>query len=489
MTDQPPSTVARYRLDPLDRGVLGPLTRRQLVVLAAGALCWLLLSVSGAGMLKPAAVFAVAAFVAVPPLGGQPIVEWLPLWVGWLLRGRWSRHWMRPLHLTTATVPPGDPPLPSWLGGLRLVAHPTERWAAVHDDAAKTLTAHLQLAGTGFTTLAPDQMELLLSGWGQVFSTVPPSEGLARICWSDMARRMPLTGHAAWVADQGQAGGDVEDYARYVAAQAPMRHDLVLTVTLHCGPMRGVEAQQEAFTRLRSVTRVVQDALEEARLSTFGPLPAGELAYLLRAGLDPTGVEPAGGVRPGSLVQRLGHIPVEAAGPMHTSVSTQRVDVDAVMHRTFWVESWPETPQSADWFDGVLGDRDLEQVLQRIFTLVVEPVDDDKALAELRSAAARHGGEQLAAKEGRIRWDPFKARKASAVTAREQEVAGGAAAVAYTGLMLVTAADVDALGRAAKAVERRFRRGRILLRPLWGRMELGVAASLPLGLGLSREPF
>ena len=103
-------------------------------------------------------------------------------------------------------------------------------------------------------------------------------------------------------------------------------------------------------------------------------------------------------------------------------------------------------PQSADWFDPLLGAADLDEVTQRIFTLIVEPVDDDKALAELRSAAARHGGEQEAAREGRTRWDPFKARKAGAVTAREQEVAAGAAAVGYTGLVVVTVADGDSLG-------------------------------------------
>jgi hypothetical protein len=56
-------------------------------------------------------------------------------------------------------------------------------------------------------------------------------------------------------------------------------------------------------------------------------------------------------------------------------------------------------------------------------------------------------------------------------------------------LVTVTVADLADLQRAAHSVVRRFRRRRVLLRPLWGRMDLGVAAALPLGLGLSREPF
>ena len=149
----------------------------------------------------------------------------------------------------------------------------------------------------------------------------------------------------------------------------------------------------------------------------------------------------------------------------------------------------PEQLQPADWFEPLLGGDDLPEVTQRIFTLVVEPIDDDKALSELRHAASRHGGEQVAARQGRTRWDPFKARKADAASAREIEVAHGAGAVGYAAVVCVTVADPGQLDRASKAVQRRFRRRRVLLRALWGRMELGLAAALPLGLGLSREPF
>ena len=176
---------------------------------------------------------------------------------------------------------------------------------------------------------------------------------------------------------------------------------------------------------------------------------------------------------------------------MRAPVSTRHVEVDAVVHRSVLGRVVAGDAAAGGLVRPAARRHTTStEVTQRIFTLIVEPVDDDKALAELRSAAARHGGEQEAAREGRTRWDPFKARKASAVTAREQEVAAGA--------------DRRRLRRPRrghrrrrrqrwsgrrKAMQRRFRRRRVLLRPLWGRMELGVAAALPLGLGLSREPF
>jgi hypothetical protein len=481
--------VDRYRLDPLDRGVIGPLTRRQVVVIGAGALVWLLSSIAGAGMVVGLIPFVAALAAAVPRFGGQPVSDWVPVWCGWVFRGRRSRHWVRRLHLTSALYPVTTPQLPPWLGGLSLVAHPSAGWAAIHDRSARTLTAHLQIAGAGFTTLSVDQMEFLVSGWGAVFSAVPVDDGVVRITWSDIARRMPLVGHDAWAAGQHGDADGLAEYREFVAATAPMRHDVVLTVTLRCGALRDRRAETEAMSRLESTVTIVRDALGEAKLAAFGPLPAGELAYLLRSGLDPSSVEPSGGTRTGSLVQHLGLVPTAAAGPMRAVVSSRHVEVDASVHRSFWVESWPEQPQPADWFEPLLAGDDLAEVTQRIFTLIVEPIDDDRALAELRHAASRHGGEQVAASEGRTRWDSFKARKANAVAAREDEVAHGAGPVCYGGLVTVTVADLADLQRAAHSIVRRFRRRRVLLRPLWGRMDLGVAAALPLGLGLSREPF
>ncbi len=477
-----------YRLDPLDRALIGPLSRRQVAVLIGAAMFWLLTMLAGLGAIPGGAAMLLGFVISIPPLAGQPIVEWLPVWGGWLLRGRWARRWMRPLHLTTGGPLNRPPSLPSWLGGLRIVAHPEQRWAAIHDTANKALTAHLQIAGTGFTTLAAADMDFLLSAWGQVFGAVPPDDGLIRITWSDVARRVPLVAHDDWAAQLRPADRDLDDYRAFVAETTAMRHDLILTVTVRVPPLRGRDAQQAAMDRLQAAVTIVSDALRDARLNAHGPLSSGEIAYLMRAGLDPTDLEPPGGRRPNSLVQRLGMVPVGAAGPMIADAAANHLHVDSVVHRSFWVESWPNTPQGPDWFEPLLS-ADLPDVVQRVFTLVVEPLPDTKAINEIRHAAARHGGEQVAAAEGRTRWDAFKERNQAAVLDREQEVAAGHTPVAYAGLMTITVADREHLHRASRAVQRRCERHRVFLRPLWGRMETGFAAAMPIGLGLSREPW
>lgn len=482
------ATPAGYRLDPLDRGLVGRLDRRQLTTLGVGASCWLLGSIAGAGFVPGVVAFALSWVVSVPRFGGQVLVEWVPIWCGWTVRGRWSRHWVRPLHLTTAGFETDGPVLPAWLGGLRIVAHPTADWAALHDESAQTLTVHLQIAGTGFTTLDRDRMAFLLDGWGAVLQAIPAADGLVRLTWSDIARRSPLVGHRDWIDEHGAEHEPLDEYRTFVDESHQIRHDLVLTITLRVGSIKTADAQESAMGRLAEAAVIVRDALADASLSAHGPLQAGEIAYLIRAGLSPRSVQPAGGTIAGSLVQRLGLTPIGSCGPMSVDATTKRVAVDDVAHHCFWVESWPERMQDADWFDSIVSS-DLAGVRQRIFTLVIEPIDDAKALNEIRTASARHGGEQVAAAEGRTRWDSFKAQRASAVNEREREMASGHAPVAYAGLVVVTVDDDAELHRAAQAVRRRCERHRVMLRPLWGRMDVALAAALPIGLGLSREPF
>lgn len=482
------SAEATYRLDPLDRGFLGPLTKRQVAVVAVGGLMWVLFGLAGGMMIVGIAPLGVAVLLAIPPLAGQPIVEWIPVWFGWLCRGRWARRWVRPLHLTTGGPLRSQPSLPPWLGGLRIVAHPVDHWAAIHDTASKTLTAHLQIAGASFSTLSADQMQLLLAGWGQVFSAAPASDGLERITWSDIARKVPNVAHDDWAAGLRARDAGQDRYREFVAATEHVRHDLVFTVTMRAPAFKSGDGQRAAMDQLRSTVTLVLDALGDARLEAHGPLSSGEIAYLMRLGLDPTGVDPPGGARPGSLVHTLGHVPVGAAGPMYAETSTGHVAVDGVVHQTFWVESWPEREQPADWFEPVLG-AGVDGVVQRVFTVVHEPLSEAKAVREINTAAARHGGEQEAASEGRTRWTAFKARRSNAVAERERELAEGHVPVAFVGLVTLTVENVDDMKRVAEGLKRRSSRHRVLLRSLWGRMDIGYAASLPIGLGLAREPF
>ena len=84
---------------------------------------------------------------------------------------------------------------------------------------------------------------------------------------------------------------------------------------------------------------------------------------------------------------------------------------------------------------------------------------------------------------------PVKQQRADAVNAREREVQAGHTPLAYAAIITVTADTAAGLEVAGRDFERLATRHKVQVRRLWGRMHLGLAASLPLGIGLSRlEP-
>ena len=198
-----------YRFDALDRGIVGRLGRTQLVVLAACGMAGFTSVLSHRYVPVTVVVLTVGLAVTIPERGGMPVVGWLPVWVRWFVRDRRRRRWYRPLHLTTAGLHVDQPSLPRWLGGLRLVGHPTDGYGIVHDTDAGTMTVVVPVAGRGFTTRAESQREFLVEGWGRVFAAFAADQTgvqVTRICWSDIARPTALDAHAHWVTEQ--AGAD-----------------------------------------------------------------------------------------------------------------------------------------------------------------------------------------------------------------------------------------------------------------------------------------
>ena len=169
----------------------------------------------------------------------------------------------------------------------------------------------------------------------------------------------------------------------------------------------------------------------------------------------PGSSRPAGCV-PGRSCTRLGHVPVGAAGPMLADAAANHVAVDSVVHRTFWVESWPERRQAGGLVRTGARRRPRRVVVQRVFTLVVEPLSDAKAVSEIaprrrpprrRAPSRRRGPHPL----GRV-----QGRRAAAVDEREHELADGHVPVAYAGFVTITVSEPRraATGRA-RAIQRR----------------------------------
>ena len=480
------SAALRYRFDPLDRSVVFGLGWSQLAVLGVGSLCWFVAVMARLPIIPATAVFGLTCAFALAPVMGQPACTWVPTVAAWVGHPSRARRWYRPLHLTTATAE-AQPVLPPWLAGLSLVDVPAG-WGAVWDSGERTLTAVFPIAGQGFVTRPEAEQEWLLSGWGAVFTAFADSSAVevARVCWSDVARTEASDAHLGWASAQPGADSPLgRSYREFVVAQR-----VTLTVRAR---QRGAAVSDRLMEGMAAAAESLSDALSEARLVTPGPLTAPEIASVLRGGLDPSSVV-TGPRRQGRLADRLGVVDVADAGPMTTKVATNHLEVDGSVHRVYWVVGWPELAQAAGWFKPLLAADDDSGSApsgggHRVFTVIVEPIAEDRALRQVATDDVKLGSDALAKADAGRRVGARDRRKHSAVLQREEEIVSGASGLAYAGLVTLTAPNLEALDRAGRAYERRCYRRRVTLRVLWGRQDLALAAGLPLGLGLSRiEP-
>lgn len=482
----PSEARAGYRFDPLDRSVLLGLGWTQVGVIGVAAVIWFIAVLARWPIIPVSAVFALMAACAVAPVGGQPVCTWVPVVVGWVARPARARRWFRPLHLLTGSEPAGQPVLPPWLAGLSLLEVP-QGWGAIRDRSEKSLTAIVPIAGDGFLTRPPHEQDALLAAWGAVFTAFSGRSRVkvTRVCWSDVAHAVAPEGNLAWLDARAETGAGVDAYRAWVAEQRVSRHDQLVSFTV-VAEQRTKSQVDAAVEGLAAAVESLTDALDEAKLRTDGPLGVEEIAFLLRTGLDPVSAATAPR-RHGALSERLGSVALSEAGPMTTKVAANHVEVDGSFHRVWWVSGWPERAQQAGWLEPLLAtDDDKTAVAHRALTVVIEPIPDEKAFRQVAHADIRLGSDAMAREEGGRRTGARDKRKHHAVLEREQDLVSGAAGLAYAGLVTLSAPSLEELDRAGRAYERRCFTRRVTLRQLWGRQDLGLAAGLPLGLGLSR---
>ena len=229
-------------------GLIGPLTRRQVVVLGAGALIWLLASISvpsewllgrsplrrrgggGGAAVRRAADHRLDAGVVRldvpgplgPPLGAAAA----------------------PHHRTCPPTQPGAAAV------ARRAAHrrPPDRAAGRRSTTPRPRRSPptCRSPAPGSPRLSPDQMDFLLSGWGQVFGAVPADDGLVRITWSDIARRVPLVGHDDWAAGHARPArrrpGRVPGVRRRAASRCATTWSS--TITVQVASLRGADGAE-----------------------------------------------------------------------------------------------------------------------------------------------------------------------------------------------------------------------------------------------------
>jgi hypothetical protein len=448
---------ARYRFGPRERGgALAGWRAGQILTVAGGLVAGVLalrLEANGWGAAAAMVILAVCVALATWPMAGRTGDQWFPVIVRWGARG------MRPKGRRRM----------DGLGGLRLLAVGGQGTGVVHDRRTRTLTAALSVRGQSFALLGPGEQDRRVAGWSSVLASLAREGSLVRrVQW--LAASYPDEGHGVhrYMERESLADPASACVASYDALLAEMdadacTHSVVLAVQVRL--QKSIVAGCEVLQReLASLIRQLADA----DVVVDGALTVDELAALLQRTYEP----------------HIGATPLPGAGadpwPMAMSEEWASVQVDGMVHTTFWVAEWPRTEVRSDFLAPL-----LLGSARATLSVVMEPLGPEQAVRRVEaSRTADLADAELRRRSGFVS-TARHSRESEVLARREEELADGHASFRYSGFITVSAPTPADLLAACDAVQHAAGQCRLVLRRLYGDQSRAYTCTLPLGRGLA----
>ncbi len=489
--------VRTYRLSPVDRtGWLFGLSLVQLLIAATGVVIGAILMVV-ASVVVGVLVMAAVVGLGVARLGGQPLVELLPLGLRWAQSTVGSGStWYSPVPLLRSDTEGSQPPA---LDGQELLCvdaaqlghgAPGAKAAVSHDKVAATIAATLRVSGRQFGLLEPTEQDWLLDSWGRALGAfVSERNPVVSIRWSQWAAPAGLDEHRAWLSEQ-LAIDPLDDvrtaYERLLreAGTQATRHEVLVTVTVAIGRVRRSKNKaddqlQAAVETLLGEVRLFGQRLEGAGLIVSGVLTPPEWARAMRLRLDPS-QRSVLDARVRSLGETAGATDPANAGPTATEQTWNAWHTDDSWHRALRVTEWPRIDVQARW----LSDLMLYAGCVRTMAVVMEPVPRSRSQRSIVRESAKIESDAAHRAEKGFRVGAHHRRARQAVEEREEELVAGYGEFAYAGIVTVTAATLEDLDDATAEISQVAASLGLEVRPLSGRHDLAVVATLPVARGV-----
>ncbi|MEW6582362.1 MAG: SCO6880 family protein [Actinomycetota bacterium] len=466
-------------------GSIGGLRWSQVAITGAGAAAMLLCLRAGGPAAAAAglALGAAALAVAFVPVAGRPLEAWAMTAVGWAVRRGSGAHRFEATAPVAGRRGGGEAllDLPPCLDGVRIdaIRTPAGLVGAVREGA--WLTAVLDVEGTSFALLDPEDKDRRVAAFGHALSSFArPGSPVRRIQWIERSAPQPVGELARHLRDQVALPVDhrsVRSYLDLVDGAGPDSQDHSCLVALQVDPRRGGRgaAREGRGALLMRELNALSDRLLAAEIGVRGALTPRALARTLREGLDPDGrwaLDGPGGDGDGADPGRFGPLALEEGwGVCRT---------DSAWHASYWISEWPRTDVGCDFLLPLL----LGTGAERAISVVMEPLDPSRALRAAENARTnQEADEELRLRAGFME-TARRRRRREAAHRREQELADGHAAFRFSGYVTVSARGLAELDASCAAVEQAARLAHLELRRLYGEQQAALTYTLPLCRGL-----
>lgn len=472
-------------------GLLLGLRPNQILVLSAGAAAVLvgLLSGGGQAMVMAAGGSLAAATLALFPVQGRVLVDWVRpvgnyLYLSATGQGRYLGG-PRALH-RCRYLPRLD--LPGLGQQLRVLEAPTAHGPVAVLRLRDRWTVVLQVRGTNYVLADRASQERRVSAWGALLAQCG-QEGsrIAGLQW--LERTLPDTGHALheWWSTHGDPAspyaGTYTDLIRDAGPTAT-RHETFVAVSIDGHRMRRAIRQagggpEGATKALLTELQWVRNALLRADIEVVGELGPGDLARLVRTQFDPA----ASPLVEERTRRRSTAPPMLAAGPMASQAGWSHYRSDSGVHAVYWIAEWPSIPVEAAWCYPLLALGGI----RRTVSVSAQPIPPSRSLREVRSQrVTKRADDAQRRRMGQVETAQDDA-EVHALERREQELVRGHTEYRFTGWITVTADDLDALEAACAQVEQAAVRSALEVRRVYGEVDQAfLVAALPLNEGVRR---
>ncbi|WP_137843356.1 SCO6880 family protein [Microbacterium sp. 2FI] len=476
---------ARFQLAPVQfsrlsrRAILLGLSLPQLIALSIGLLTLVVsLYTSGAtGVAWSSPLWATTVAIAMIPLGGRKVVEWLPVvsrwaWRAWTGQLQFRRRILRPRPVGTLALPGDSASLREW-------QDPESGAVMVHDPHDQTLTAIVAVSHPAFVLLDPTEQQRRVSGWGRALASTCRSGRIARVQVSERTLPDSGVGLSEWWEHHGS---DDSSWAAMTyrdlidrAGPASERHSTTISISLDLkASSRQIRTSgrgmRGAALVLRQEMVALTTALRAADLTVTGWLRADELAVILRTAYDPP---VTADLERQTTVGRS----LASAGPVAVAETWDKIRTDSAFHAVLWISDWPRSHV----FPGFLTPLVLSTGILRTISLHYLPVRSDQAARDLR----RKKTELLSDAHQRSRIGQIEDATATAeygdVLQQERDLTSGHGVLRAVGLISVSSASAEELDAAVATIEQAAIQASCETRRLVGQQSQAfTAAATPL---------
>lgn len=479
-------TPTTYTFGRRDRGgLLIGLRANQLICIGTGCAGLLLGLLQGGarGGAAGAGLLAMATAIALVPIQGRAIVDWVrPVANHLAARALGRAHYLGGAAALHRTKQPRMD-LPGLGQNLRI--YETERAdgsiAAVRIGDRWIVV--LKVRGSNYVLSDRTSQERRIRSWGALLSQ-SGQEGshIAAVQW--LERTLPDSGHdlEQWWLDRGDPKATyAQSYEELIARAGPAatRHEAFVAVAIDAHKMRRSIRQAgggpEGTTKvLLAEVAWVRQALTRAEVDVLDVLDARALARVVRGQYDPTSASmlDAGGLMPSPT----------SAGPLAAEQFWDYYRSDSAFHAVFWVADWPSVPVEAAWVYPLIALGGI----RRTISVTAEPIPPSRSLRELRGQRVAKRADLVQRRRIGQLETAQDDEEYDAIERRERELVRGHTEYRFTGWITVTALDRDALEAACAHVEQAAVRSALQLRRVYGEPDQAfLRGGLPLAHGVT----